>query len=345
MSEEMNGGVVDGAENAHTPLALAPPFVQVTDAPGLLENVLSFCPVPDLLSASASSRRLKEAARSDCLWREACKKLWEGKMGMTSSNSEEGGDDQGNRVALFRRTLLSPSAVERLPVDQVRLLISQKPRNDRLSRETEDSVTSGESIDDIGQLHQDLLHCMKELLARVADEMDDSDEHDVDNDGNAKQITGVVRGFDDIWFGSFASSIFDAQRVCITEEELCSPHGFNLHFKMSTDFLPSDGLDDEMGLADRLRPCGNRSDMKLLFHTLCRFEHSLSTGGGEDREEEGRTFHMDNDPHHPSALPWRWLLIGRALQVFPYPPLLVSRTGDWGWKLENMNVVLLQSAM
>ena len=47
------------------------------------------------------------------------------------------------------------------------------------------------------------------------------------------------------------------------------------------------------------------------------------------------------DDYHPNELQWRWVDKGTKVQVGPYPPLTITRKHDWGWRLENVHVVLL----
>ena len=44
--------------------------------------------------------------------------------------------------------------------------------------------------------------------------------------------------------------------------------------------------------------------------------------------------------YRPNDLRWRWIENGKQIQVGPYPSLTVTRRKDWGWKLENLHVVM-----
>lgn len=76
------------------------PTSAVFDSFGVLEHILSFVSVPDLVTASYVSKRWKEAARSDFLWKPLCQALWKGKWSMPHVNDEEGNEvrrfDQGS---------------------------------------------------------------------------------------------------------------------------------------------------------------------------------------------------------------------------------------------------------
>jgi hypothetical protein len=82
---------------------------------GVLEHILSFVPVPDLVTASYVSKRWKEAARSDFLWKPLCRSLWKGKWSMPHVNDEEDNEvrrfDQGSVflwTAMWPRPLCAP---------------------------------------------------------------------------------------------------------------------------------------------------------------------------------------------------------------------------------------------
>ena len=61
----------------------------VFDSFGVLEHVLSYSEVPDLLSASLVNKRWHQAARSDDLWEDACRILWKGKWGYQEEENKE----------------------------------------------------------------------------------------------------------------------------------------------------------------------------------------------------------------------------------------------------------------
>ena len=53
------------------------------DSFGILEHILSFVTVKDLLAATAVSRRFKTAGRSNTLWKDACRALWKDRNGIS----------------------------------------------------------------------------------------------------------------------------------------------------------------------------------------------------------------------------------------------------------------------
>lgn len=131
--------------------------------------------------------------------------------------------------------------------------------------------------------------------------------------------------FSDIYFGSYACSVLDSRRERLTQLELCTPHGFDMYFKIAQD---------EVDDADRsfLTVYDEAEGILLYHHSTCYFE-------------DGRDFlivlKQYVHSYHPTDLKWRWLDVGKRVQVGPYPPLTITRRKDWGWKLENLHVVLL----
>jgi hypothetical protein len=130
--------------------------------------------------------------------------------------------------------------------------------------------------------------------------------------------------FTDLWFGAYASSILDSRRSIITKEELCSPFGFNVFFK-----ILQDEVWDEADMAE-LRPYEGHDGVLLFHHSVSYFKPN------GDFEMEMK----DPESVYPIDLRWRWA--GNMVQVGPYPHLVVTRQEhDWGWKLENIHVIML----
>ena len=129
--------------------------------------------------------------------------------------------------------------------------------------------------------------------------------------------------FSDLYFGSYAHSIIDSTRDKITQAELCVKHGFNMFFKI---------LQEDVEEADRQHLLAYKDGILLYPYSTAFFEDS-------------RAFRIDVDQipqsYHPANLKWTWIEVGKQVQVGPYPPLTASRSDDWGWKLENLHVVLI----
>jgi len=155
------------------------------------------------------------------------------------------------------------------------------------------------------------------------------------------------KGFDRLWFGSYASSIIDSRRTVMTLDELLSRRGFLMHFKV---FHHSHDYNGEIRGTRTQGP----EEISLHYHCVCYFDEATaaatmsqsdgSRDGSSEREGGQGGFRMDesrdNDMHHPQDLSWHWIHAGRTVQVGQYPPLVLHRRPNWGWKLENHHVVL-----
>jgi hypothetical protein len=126
-----------------------------------------------------------------------------------------------------------------------------------------------------------------------------------------------------MWFGSYASSVIDARRRFMTRRELTTKFGYDMYFKIQEDEIW------EEAELENLVPYENHPGLLLYRHSICYFEDD-----GELCMEM-----RESDLSQPTNLRWRW--DGRYVQVGPYPPLRIARQGDWGFKLENVHVVLL----
>ena len=135
------------------------------------------------------------------------------------------------------------------------------------------------------------------------------------------------RFFSDIYFGSYACSVFDSKREAITLKELCSKSGYEMYFKIAQDEVDDD---------DRsyLTPYDDAEGILLYHHSTVYFEESESRDFSIVLKQYVHSY-------HPTDLKWRWLEVGKRVQVGPYPPLTITRRKDWGWRLENLHVVLL----
>lgn len=130
--------------------------------------------------------------------------------------------------------------------------------------------------------------------------------------------------FTDMWFGSYASSSLDAQRQVIAKDELCNPYGFDTYFKVLEEEVW-----DENNLS-QLIPYEGRPGIMLYKHSVCYF----------DSNNEFVMEMKEGESHHPMNLQWSWNY-DCLVQVGPYPHLVIARLPNWGWKLENVHVVML----
>ena len=175
----------------------------VFDSFGLLEHIFSFMPVCDLLNASYISERWKEAARSDFLWKKACRLLWKGKWALSHITDE-------SELPLFWRSYLTTETIAGMNVEQIRAfyrhpLLELNMENLGLSLHLEESMM------------QSAFHLYMTNVRNLE--------------------------LRDLWFASYSSSVFDSTRADILDSELCSPRGFDTYFKIDpndvtdTDFL------------------------------------------------------------------------------------------------------------
>ena len=324
----------------------------IFDSFGVLEHILSYVDaVPDLVNSSLVNHRWKEASRSDELWEAAIPRLWETKIGVGSplmktttprdlararnsasrpdhnGENEEGktdadddeNDEDGNRTAiskkgstpahkspplLFWRSLFSKEALSKMSDEQIRSIFDHPLLKDKK-----------ELMDDIDESNKTELQ--RFLQVHMLDVM---------SDGGS---SGCRRHhfFADLYFGSYACSVLDSKRQLITASELCTPYGFDMYFKIA---------EEEVDETDRafLTRYDDNEGVLLYHHSTCYFEESPSRDFQIVLRENVHSY-------HPTDLKWRWLEVGKRIQVGPYPPLNIARrTKDWGWNLENQHVIL-----
>ncbi|KAG7364016.1 hypothetical protein IV203_037218 [Nitzschia inconspicua] len=67
------------------------------------------------------------------------------------------------------------------------------------------------------------------------------ENNDSSNDDDGNNQSGPPRMFfSDLYFGSYASSVMDSKRSVITQQELCTPFGFEMYFKIEEDDIDDD---------------------------------------------------------------------------------------------------------
>jgi len=274
------------------------PIIKVIYSYGLLEHILSYNSVVDVLGACNVNRRWNQAARTDGIWKAACNLLWKDKVGCPVLR-------RGKTLALFWRTMLLPHMVDRLSVKEIRDFFLEMP--------------TGRS-----DIHEKLSNFLeKGEMRKAVNEIMPQRLGGGDCDGGNEKI--LTQGFGDIWFGSFASSIIDSRRSKITIDELCSRQGFDMHFKVAFE---------DHNFIHTPRTSDVRAGMKLNFHSTCYFD--------ENYEFQIKTV-RESEIEQP-GLCWKWKLEGRTVQVGSYQPLVVSRLGNWSFKLENHQIVLYTHA-
>mmetsp|Transcript_74500 Transcript_74500/g.112262 ORF Transcript_74500/g.112262 Transcript_74500/m.112262 type:complete len:279 (+) Transcript_74500:106-942(+) len=237
---------------------------------------------------------LLSATRVNRRWKEAGRndELWEAAIPLLWQGKVGVPVEQ----TLFWRSLFSKEAWQRMSMTQIRSIFDHPLLTEK--KELLRNCTGKQELQRFLQVH------MLDIMSDVSE---------------------CYRFFADIYFGSYACSVLDSKRDLITPLELCTPHGFDMFFKIA---------EEEVDEADRsfLTRYEAQDGVLLYHHSTCHFE-------------ESRDFQIvlreNVHSYHPTDLKWRWLDVGKRIQVGPYPPLNSVRRKDWGWNLENQHVVLL----
>lgn len=254
---------------------------------GLLEHILSYSTVPELLTAAFVNERWKEAARSDVIWKPHCRLLWKGKWCMSHVD-----EDENSELPLFWRSFLSTEEIEELTLDQLRAFY----RHPLLELDASDPSLPP-------QMEQNMIRGALHFY-----------------------MTSIQNhGLHERWFASYSLSVFDStRRTALLDSELCSPRGYDTYFKID----PNDVTDEDF--LENLVPYNDDEELLLYPHSICYFH------------EDSRAFTMElreADLRHTPDLKWT-RPDEHSVRVGPYPPLVATRQADWGWKLENLHVVL-----
>ncbi|CAJ1942682.1 unnamed protein product [Cylindrotheca closterium] len=287
---------------------------RVFDSFGLLETILSYVDAKELLQSTMVNRRWKLAGRSDSLWKSHIQKLWDDKVGFAHLCEE----DQDCAMDGTNNNNNKQPPKQQDP--------TKKPLIFWRSLYTAECVQKMTSSQIMSIFDHPLLRDKFLQLQQLA-----NDEIQVKNffKMHMLDIMSVSSQFccfhSDICFGSYASSLQDCKRDVITDLELCSPMGFDMYFKIARDDVEE---------ADQIEFAPYEESEEILLYEY---------GGGffDDSFDFRMTLRQDVHSHHPTDLTWQWLDHGRRLQVASYPPLTVSRTKRWGWKLENIHAILL----
>jgi hypothetical protein len=199
------------------------------DSFGILETILSYSTASELCQASLVGTTWHKAARNDGLWALLVQELRKKKKGRYETNQ------------LFWRTLYTNEAMERLSPEQIRsifnhpLLLSKRKRLEK------------ESLVEKNVYRFYRVHTLDVMSL------------------SSRQSSIETVFFRDIQFGCYASSIMDSKRKFITEPELCTPHGFDMYFKISTHDIE----DDDRPL---LEDYDEDNTILLYHHSTCFFD-------------------------------------------------------------------------
>jgi hypothetical protein len=292
---------------------------QVFDLMGVLEQVLSFLDTTDVVIATLVNHRWKRAGRHDDIWKTIIRQSWRDKKGMNIDTN-----------MIFWRSLFTRDTVRAMETENV-LCMFRHPLLQTQYETLQDHVSKIDS----GQGSPEFFHRFVQL--HMINVMFDgggggngsnSSYHNRTNSANGDVDIQRRIFFSDLYFGSYASSILDSKRNILSQKELCTPFGFEMHFKVERE----DAGDVVMTTNEELERYDDAEGILLYRYSTCHFRSD-------------RDFRLVLRPniapmYRPTDLRWRWLEVGRRIQVGPYPSLTVSRTKDWGWKLENLHVVM-----
>jgi hypothetical protein len=320
-SSEDNPEALSSSSSSSWSSSSSSPQSLVFDSFGLLEQILSFSETPDLLAATTVNRQWKHAGRQDELWKSAIRRMWKDKKGSVAGENW-----------IFWRSLFTKETVRTMTQEQV-LCMFRHPLLTQKYNALEQEIKKAED----GKLAESFLqrfvqvHMLDVMSEGVGGTDDDDDGDDVNTFPYHMQPSRQRRRhfFSDLYFGSLACSMMDSHRNMISIVELCTPFGFDMYFKIEQDDL--DEMDQENRNNENLQTYEEQQGILLYRHSTCYFR--------QDRDFR-IVLKQYVHSYHPTDLKWRWLEMGKRIQVGPYPALTVSRRKDWGWKLENLHVVM-----
>jgi hypothetical protein len=295
----------------------SPKALQVFDLIGVLEQILSFLTTTDVVNATLVNSRWKLAGRNDDIWKTFIQRTWRGKKGVTSSTN-----------MIFWRSLFTQDTIRAMKTDDV-LCMFRHPLLQTQYETLQDEVAKMES----GEASREFLH--RFVLVHMLDVLS-VDGGNGSRNNNNNSINNVVGDdsvqrpifFSDLYFGSYASSVLDSRRSILSQQELCTRFGFEMHFKIEEE----DADDAIVETSEEFERYDAADGIRLYRYSTCFFQP----------DGDFRLILRPNvaPTYRPTDLQWRWLEVGKRVQVGPYPSLTVSRTRDWGWKLENLHVVM-----
>eukprot|EP00978_Attheya_sp_CCMP212_P013723 scaffold34550_cov56-Attheya_sp.AAC.4 len=318
------------------------------DSFGLLEDILFFLEPVDWVRASAVNRRWKVAARYEELWKEAASQLWREKRGGVVELLQTHHAKTTNMVFHFHwRSFFSEDAINRLSVRDIRCLFQSFPQGRKQVREA--LVGCIEK----NEMRSALRNCLPQQLELIQHRSTvlpttttpiregGGEQQQQQSDNNRQDRIVFNRGFNDLWFGSYASAVIDATRNTLTVDELCAPLGFQVFFKISQDDAEQFGNDARImdplpntdnGEADDDNDNDDNQKYKVIHHGTCYFD--------ENFDFRMQTLYGDEEDGMYDDMEWDWIKTGRMIQVGNFPPLFVARKRDWSWQLENSHVIL-----
>jgi hypothetical protein len=345
------------------------------DAVGVLEHILSFLAVTDLLNATAVSRRWKKGGRIDPLWHVATRRLWATKKGVPYCGDDHGDDDDGgggsNRKStqedencygstnrpIFWRGQYTTKLVQTMTENEIRILfqhplLTQKglQLEEFLARMKEQTIKNENSGDNRKSSGKNLdANSIRSFLEHfVLRHMFDVRFPDKNEDGYkwgesppcVSHDRLLWQQFADLCFGSYACSLRDGRRQSITALELCSPFGFEMFRKVTSGDPPAGELYEENDPAN-----GDEGDNGGIHSNRTSVLSYVRRWYFKYKEIDQRLF-----GNFGTVLYWQLTSGGTSVTVEEtdhsrgyirreWTTYSVQRRKDWGWKLESPEYV------
>mmetsp|Transcript_4722 Transcript_4722/g.7010 ORF Transcript_4722/g.7010 Transcript_4722/m.7010 type:complete len:290 (+) Transcript_4722:14-883(+) len=212
---------------------------KVFEAAGLLEEILAFSDVPDLLVATAVSKRWKEAGRADFLWEKASLTLYKDKIAAPQQRRDTNGELV---LPFFWRSLFHKDAIQRMTMNQVKTMF-QHPILQIHYQSTLEKLEG-----------RDVTEFQRFVQVYMLDVVSDTQQH-------RKHIF-----YRDLWFGSYSCSVVDAARHHMKTSEVVSNCGFEAYFKIAEDEV----MDQED--LEELEVYPDEPGIRLYQHSTCFFK-------------------------------------------------------------------------
>jgi len=214
-------------------------ITKVFEAVGLLEEILAFSDVSDLLVATVVSKRWKQAGRADFLWERASSTLYKEKVAAPQEHRIGNGEIV---LPFFWRSLFHKEAIQSMTITQVKTMFQhpllQKHYQGALEKLEEKDVTEFQRF----------------IQVYMLDVVSDTQQH-------WKHVF-----YRDLWFGSYACSVIDSKRHHMTNSEVVSKYGFEAYFKIAEDEV----MDQED--LEELEVYPDEPGIRLYQHSTCYFK-------------------------------------------------------------------------
>jgi F-box domain len=350
------------------------------DAIGVLEHILSFLSLPDLLNATTVSRRWKKGGRIDPLWQVATRRLWATKKGLTHcigrdhrGNENNGASDRNgtpdeNRSGstnrpIFWRGQYTTKVVQNMTEDEIRILfqhplLTQKGSQleEVLARMTVQTIQNENSDDASSSNNNDNnsdVNSIRSLLELfVLRKMFDVRFPDKKKDGfgDTKNLYGYngrppCVSYDRLLWKPFADLSFGSYASSVRDGQRRSITALELCSPFGFEVFRQVELDDAPpgGLYIENDPANEGENIVVHSSDVIVFLSYVGRWYFEYKENDQGLF--GNDPK------WQLKSGGTSVTVEEtdhsrgyirreWNHYNVQRRKDWGWKLESSKYVL-----